>query len=505
MKKHALVALNIIFAGTLLSIPISLYFIGMNILKVPASVLAPVLWLAFGYSYLFIVVKNLRKILALIFVVLLVAAISFLGLDIFFPKVLSVKHNGINYDSGSLSVFKSSVKEFMEDRSGISKDFKIHFRINPAKSGSYGNVFQTSGWAGGLRFEIDPKTSVPYFIVGSSKNKPESFPLPALRMGGWATFDIGISRTGLLLIYVNGNEYLETRIKNFDFKIDDILVGNGYDRNRFFNGRIEDFNITYNIIYPNPLKIYSFIIFLAIIFQFIMDPVKGLRLLGILAGLIFILFAVHSWQSRLPLKAVSQTYSEKEYDSASNDPLISKPFKFVETRGGLRKELKVSFKMKVYNIKYYPNVFQTSSLNEGARMELSPSNSQAYLIVGTGRGPFVTFPFGQTIVPGKNYEVSISLGKEGEIEAFWDGKKVINESAPYINYKIDSIIAGRGYDEGRVLDGELNNFSLRYNLYNRDQNKLLEKYLAGAIIMVALFVLAKQFLFIKNLIVSTYL
>src|SRR5258708_1972951 len=76
----------------------------------------------------------------------------------------------------------------------------------------------------------------------------------------------------------------------------------------------------------------------------------------------------------------SNSYSHINYDSGFDKTGLSKFQEFMEADKSTIKSVDINFKMKVFSISNWNNVFQTADLNDGIRMELSAPSTVGLLV-----------------------------------------------------------------------------------------------------------------------------
>ncbi|MBN1532961.1 MAG: hypothetical protein JXA20_09885 [Spirochaetes bacterium] len=141
--------------------------------------------------------------------------------------------------------------------------------------------------------------------------------------------------------------------------------------------------------------------------------------------------------------------------------------RYSETSSSSIKDIDIRFKMKVRMFSDHDNIFQTAPENKGIRMEFT-RHGLLMLIVG-GKTLFGTGVYNiASIMPGRLYAIEMKIDRDNNLTAFLDGRKIL-DGIPNddFGYQINDIIVGRGYDQERIFHGEISDFSIRYNLYDR--------------------------------------
>lgn len=153
------------------------------------------------------------------------------------------------------------------------------------------------------------------------------------------------------------------------------------------------------------------------------------------------------------------------FDSRSPDKALA-AYKELggETPGALY-DLSVRFRMKVYSVGGWNNVFQTAPGNSGIRLELGKPFT-AGLVWGCGRNKGVCGVVAHPAVePGKWYTVAVFLDKHKRLKVLFDGETVYREEDRTLSVDLSDIAVGTGYGKTRNFDGAIKDFTLQYGFF----------------------------------------
>ncbi len=180
---------------------------------------------------------------------------------------IPIYHNKISldkYDSRSKDLIISAISKHAEKRSSDYKEVKIsgEFVIYPS-SKKYQDIFQTSGVNNGLRFEITKRPDDTYQAGIAIKSDTSADGITGLTVSNEIArlakltkyhFDITVNTDNALkcsLYIVDNGNYrpivapVGVVLDNTRFSIDDILIGQGFDSSRQFDGIVQDFKMEY--------------------------------------------------------------------------------------------------------------------------------------------------------------------------------------------------------------------------------------------------------------------
>jgi hypothetical protein len=126
------------------------------------------------------------------------------------------------------------------------------------------------------------------------------------------------------------------------------------------------------------------------------------------------------------------------------------------------KSIKINFDLRVNEINFYENVFQTGPGNAGIRLELSKPGTLS-LVYGMGnvRAIVITnkLDFDQW------YNVGISINSNNHVTVNLNDSKVFDQEIKDFNYLISDFAIGTGFNKERNLNGEIKNFNVEIDFY----------------------------------------
>lgn len=188
-------------------------------------------------------IRKETGLLFFLFIFNLVAILVFNGLDLKFKLINTYSSSKLNYDSVSQDSKPSVFKEFKEAQPGTQKEIRIKFRVLVNSIGEYNNVFQTSAENQGVRLEISKPGNLA-LVIGDKKIVGVLL-TNSLKLNRWYDIFISIDRSGALKAKIDGNQVARAALDTSDFRIDDVAIGTGFSKTRTFDGKIDDFSISY--------------------------------------------------------------------------------------------------------------------------------------------------------------------------------------------------------------------------------------------------------------------
>jgi len=221
----------------------------------------------------------------------------------------SVVRSAINFDSGSSNPRLVAIKEFSEKEKLQPQKISITFKMKPSGL-YYGNIFQTASNGRGIRAELyaPPGQEQAAFDIFAGRlpgrdTERRYTVLNNIRVN--ETYRVSISlENNEIEVIVNGKRVLLDIDKNIRYRVTDIAVGTGYNKERGYKGEISDFSIEYTILRTNAGfmtagYLFFFLLFFSL-FKLIFKDIPGLldglkrlrmfiyfhrvRLLGLLAA-----------------------------------------------------------------------------------------------------------------------------------------------------------------------------------------------------------------------------
>lgn len=183
---------------------------------------------------------------------------------------------------------------------------------------------------------------------------------------------------------------------------------------------------------------------------------------------------------------------ELNFDSRSPQAELSAVKEINETQESNQQEININFRMKVYSMGEFGNVFQTAELNSGIRLELIKPNTLLLIIANAGHEKGIELT--KSLELNKWYSIAITINQSGRIKVFVDGAMTAHALLNSTNYKIQGIAVGTGFSKSRPFDGKVENFSISYKLYKKQKRAILNLYylvFLGGILPLLLYVLFK--------------
>lgn len=159
--------------------------------------------------------------------------------------------------------------------------------------------------------------------------------------------------------------------------------------------------------------------------------------------------------------------SNIQYDYLSSDQDIKSVKEFLASsfsrRNTIRK-IEISFDFEIYSLDGWQNIFQTSERSKGIRLEISEEGVIGLIVGADNARGFAVGGLPLRIVPGKQYHVKILNDSDKcTININKDFSATLYNEEAKLNFKVDQIKVGSGYDKTRIFKGKIENFSFRYS------------------------------------------
>ncbi len=187
-------------------------------------------------------------------------------------------------------------------------------------------------------------------------------------------------------------------------------------------------------------------------------------LLLALAGYLFVFLLPH-W---VPYNNHAQVqYKDISFDSRFNPTPWGRKVPTYDFPEFEEREIDIRFRMLVYSIMDYDNVFQTAPVNKGIRLELDKPNKLGVVIqekTGLGgkvRGLFLT----QRLQANRWYTVRIHIDRAHHLQAWLNGLSVIDIRNAAWDYSVSDLAVGTGFSHKRPFNGKAEGFSIRYDTW----------------------------------------
>lgn len=227
-----------------------------------------------------------------------------------------------------------------------------------------------------------------------------------------------------------------------------------------------------------------------VMFNFILRDIKLSLLLlinFICLGIVF--FYSDSLTAKKIIKA---EHGNINFDNRSPDPALSRIKEFNMDRKSEPKNVSVSFEMKALD-DYYDNVFQTADDPLTIRLELSHPNVLS-LIVGNDKAAVNIYKITDKFELNVWHKMEVNLNEDKAAEVILDGQKMLSFTDKSISYDISDIAVGTGYNKLRGFQGEIKNFHIRYERYQRVFIFELIIFLTNILLVITVLVIAYKLL-----------
>lgn len=210
----------------------------------------------------------------------------------------------------------------------------------------------------------------------------------------------------------------------------------------------------------------------------------------IFAGLIVLVFLSDKIEHFL---VYTKTISNVSYNSQSADKTLAAPktFEIKDYKGDdIEKEIEITCKFKINHIKEWDDLFQTADFDKGIRLEFNKEflggiviNAYPSPLFGVSLGKFDnktfnTLKFTKTL----NQNAVILLNNS-----------IINTDYNSNNFEVNKVTVGKGFDNQRVFNGEIKDFSIKYKAYKHFRVLgIILNLIKLCLLLLLLFIIAKR-------------
>ncbi len=192
-----------------------------------------------------------------------------------------------------------------------------------------------------------------------------------------------------------------------------------------------------------------------------------------------------------PLRPV--TTRAVHFDSRANGKAFVLVKDLQEDSRAALKEIHISFKMKVYSIGQYNNVFQTGARNSGIRMELLKPGRLGLVIGSKGEDTSTGFVITEYLKLAKEYLVDLHITRTSRVVVRLNGALAVNDIGKQLTFQVSDIAVGTGMNKSRPFDGSIDDFQIRYQGFTCSKHAAkavrFAEWLLIAILVVLLVVL----------------
>lgn len=211
-------------------------------------------------------ILNILLILSSFFILLFLIKSSFYPYTLIKNIELYNKYYNSNSNSDGVKI------NFSEDAKNVLRDVEILFKVKLHKQSAYQNIFQTDDINSGIRLELSEMGDAALLISDGTDTGFIGYSLNTKIIADrYYNLKIQIFKNKRICVEVNDNVKLDVLNEKIKFKLNNIVIGTGFDGKRNLFGEIDDFGIKY-ISYStkcnNSYK-YLFPIFLVILLIFL--------------------------------------------------------------------------------------------------------------------------------------------------------------------------------------------------------------------------------------------
>jgi hypothetical protein len=162
------------------------------------------------------------------------------------------------------------------------------------------------------------------------------------------------------------------------------------------------------------------------------------------------------------------------------------------------KELNLKFNFVVYSLRDNDNIFQTSKENEGLRLETT-NEGKLYLVYGiSSKGAEQTYNSKlllDKIEFGKQYSLELDISNRNRAKVIIDNKSVLDSFINSLDYKVDDIAVGTGYNKSRPFSGKITSFVMNCTSYSTNSGIISFLKIIKIVLYVAILFLLSLVLF----------
>jgi len=218
---------------------------------------------------------------------------------------------------------------------------------------------------------------------------------------------------------------------------------------------------------------------------------KKLALL-LLVNFVFLGIVFFYSDSLTAKKIINAEYGNINFDNRSPDPALSKIKEYKVDGKSEAKSISISFEMKALD-DYYDNVFQTADDPLTMRLELSHPNTLS-LIVGNDKAAVNIYKITDKFELNVWHKVEVNVSEDKVAEIVLDGQKILTFTDKSISYDISDIAVGTGYNKLRGFQGEIKNFHINYERYQRVFIFELIVFLTNLLVVITVLIFAYKLL-----------
>src|SRR3972149_2702883 len=439
-----------------------------------------------------------------------------------FKEVKRGDHINVNYDNRSGDSALSAIKDFSESVKSEYKEVEISFDARLYSVHNWQDIFQPAPSNTGIRMEIAEPAILSLVVGTKNSDGYRGFLLTdSLRLNKRYSVRVLADINKHLRVWLDGLVILDIIDPNFDYDISEIAVGSGYSRTRPFDGELTNFRIKYKLFEENKnahLTIISIKIFLILcigvisllillgINQSIREYIKVNKKKAVLALSIvlivdvMVLTSLIIYNNAFEYKKIgSSKYANIHYDNRSNDRKLAEVKKYQESRRSDAMDMRVKFKMKAYSVSEWNNIFQTAPVNTGIRMELSKPSTLSLLIGSRDSAIFKAFDLTKILTFNEWHKVEIEIRKNNDLKIFFDNEPIVSTLIGNIDYDVADIAVGTGFSRMRHFDGELSDFEIKYELFQKAGISTIFLLSALRMLVIFFFITISYHVIVSNL------
>lgn len=173
------------------------------------------------------------------------------------PPFVSIKSHSadaITYDSG----IRTPVYHATETMRRPTKDFSATIEFQAYRTRGYTDLFQTAPANTGIRAELHGQT-LGVIIAAHNPQGFVAYPLTGDFKARSHLLEITIKKNNHVSVVLDRQPVVNESVPQLDYAISNITVGSGFSKDRFFNGRIDDFRYSYGFYEPNTSNVVPWV------------------------------------------------------------------------------------------------------------------------------------------------------------------------------------------------------------------------------------------------------
>jgi len=126
----------------------------------------------------------------------------------------------------------------------------------------------------------------------------------------------------------------------------------------------------------------------------------------------------------------------------------------------------LAFRLEAPSARGFDNAFQTAAANKGLRLELSRPAQLALIASARNGAGFIPYIITKSFTFGRWHAFALSISLQKHVVARFDGRVVIDQTDPSLDYALSDVVVGSGLSGMRPFNGRISDGSIAYVLYH---------------------------------------